>query len=976
MPRNWTESRARLFPRRSILIVYVLILLGAAILRLWGIPEIPPGPHYDEAANGILATEIAKGVKTPIFISSYTGKEVLFFYSVGAVMRLLGTGVLALRLTAAFLGLLTVAATGWLVHELFVDDDPRGAPWLALFATVLLATSFWHVVLSRIGFRAVTQPLLQTFTIAALWRGLRLGQRGERTANAYSWLLLGGVLFGLTGYTYLAARAFPIPLALCALVLWIADVGHRRQRIAQLAVFGLAALASFAPLGIYFVAHPDAFSTRMGQVGPGGDWRAAFEGGVAALKMLFLQGDPYIRFNLPLRPLFGPFVAAFFIFGLLVTLWRFLRPREQNGPRALSRAREALLLAWVPAMLLPTALAVHEITPSNLRAIGLIPLVFVFPARGIWALLNAVMGGIRNYWPADRGGTAWAMRITQHLPWVAAVLLLLTTFVATAHAYFRAYAPRTDLYEASDGDVADIAQYLNKTDLTDTTAYVGSIHYRHPTLAFLADAYEQIKWLVGASTVVYPSQGDAIYLFPRSAMPDVEWLARNLTGAEPLDAERAPDGAPAFIGYRGSSSVSTSHENLANFAGVVHLLGYQVEQAVSGDEADVTVKWQILAPPPFPGLTPFYHLEDPWGFRWGQAEPFHYAAEDWTAGDIILDRIRVPIDPGAPPGEYVLKAGLYSQDRDERLAVVDDANQFAGTTFPIALTVSPATVQPDVERLGIRERWDVDTGIGLTLLGANLDTAQVRPGEPVLLTLYWQASDHAGGPQSAGTDYMVRLQLQGIDGPPIVIYQGDPVHGTYPTGEWRDGEIVVDRYDVRLPLSFSDQPAGDYVLSLAVDTPEGDTALGSVVLGDLVLLATDRVFDVPVMSRVQPASLADQIELLGYDLDLTDARPGGKVGLTLYWRALTEMTSSYSVFTHVLGPDGQIVAQKDNVPVVGTYPTTLWLRGEVITDDYQLSLPDDLPAGEYPIEVGFYDPDSGLRLDGPVRLEDTVRINP
>jgi hypothetical protein len=100
------------------------------------------------------------------------------------------------------------------------------------------------------------------------------------------------------------------------------------------------------------------------------------------------------------------------------------------------------------------------------------------------------------------------------------------------------------------------------------------------------------------------------------------------------------------------------------------------------------------------------------------------------------------------------------------------------------------------------------------------------------------------------------------------------------------------------------------------------------------------------------------------------------VGLTLYWRALTEMTSSYSVFTHVLGPDGQIVAQQDNVPVNGTYPTTLWLPGEVIADDYQLSLQDDLPAGEYPIEVGFYDPDSGLRLDGPVRLETTVRINP
>ena len=796
MPRNRTESRARLYPRHFIVIL-VPILLGAAILRLWGIPDIPPGPHYDEAANGILAAEIAQGVKTPLFISSYTGKEVFFFYGAGAAMRLFGTGVLALRLTSAFMGLLTVAAAGWLVYELFVDDDPGGAPWLAVFTAVLLATSFWHVVLSRIGFRAVTQPLLQALTMGALWHGLRLGRGGERTRASYGWLLLGGVLFGLTGYTYLAARAFPIPLALSALVLWIADAGRRRQRTAQLAVFGLAALMSFAPLGFYFFTHPGAFTTRMGQVGPGDDWQAALEGVVAALKMLFLQGDPYIRFNLPFRPLFGPIVAVFFLLGGFVTLWRFLRPREQDGSRALARAREALLLVWVPVMLLPTALAIHEITPSNLRAIGLIPLVFVFPARGIWTLLTAAISAMLNDSSPTRNGKAWATRIVPYLAFVVAVLLLLGTGVDTARTYFGAYAPRTDLYQASDGDLADIAAFLNETDLTGTTAYVGSIHFRHPTLAFLADAYAQIKWLVGASTVVYPSGGDAIYLFPRSATPDADWLARYLPNVEPFDAGKAPDGAPAFTGYRGPSSVNASDEGLADLGGVARLLDYQVERAISGDEVDVTVKWRILAPPPFPGLSPFYHLVDLWGFRWGQAEPFRYAAEDWTPGDIIVDRVRVPIAPGAPPGEYVLKTGLYSQDMDERLAVVDDVNRFAGTTVPMTLTVTRATTQPDIEHLGIRERRDLDSGVGLTLLGANLDTLRVRPGEPIYLTLFWQTQYRLGGPQAVGADYLVQLQLQGADGTTVVIYAEDPVHGTYPTSQWQDGEIVTDRYDVR-----------------------------------------------------------------------------------------------------------------------------------------------------------------------------------
>ncbi len=61
-------------------LLLTLIILVAAALRLWGLPGIPPGPHYDEAANGVLAAEIARGDERPLFITSYTGKEVLFFY--------------------------------------------------------------------------------------------------------------------------------------------------------------------------------------------------------------------------------------------------------------------------------------------------------------------------------------------------------------------------------------------------------------------------------------------------------------------------------------------------------------------------------------------------------------------------------------------------------------------------------------------------------------------------------------------------------------------------------------------------------------------------------------------------------------------------------------------------------------------------------------------------------------------------------
>ncbi|MBE9471971.1 MAG: hypothetical protein IMY75_07695, partial [Chloroflexi bacterium] len=157
----------------------MLVLLVAAGLRLYRLPELPLGLHYDEAANGILAGEIARGIKTPVFIPSYTGKEVLFFYWTALWMKLLGVTPLALRLSAALAGLATVAATVWAVRELL--HGQRDALWVALLTGAFLATSFWHLILSRYGFRAVTQPLLQALTVAALWRGLRLAEeRGKR----------------------------------------------------------------------------------------------------------------------------------------------------------------------------------------------------------------------------------------------------------------------------------------------------------------------------------------------------------------------------------------------------------------------------------------------------------------------------------------------------------------------------------------------------------------------------------------------------------------------------------------------------------------------------------------------------------------------------------------------------------------------------------------------------------------------------
>jgi hypothetical protein len=98
-------------------------------------------------------------------------------------------------------------------------------------------------------------------------------------------------------------------------------------------------------------------------------------------------------------------------------------------------------------------------------------------------------------------------------------------------------------------------------------------------------------------------------------------------------------------------------------------------------------------------------------------------------------------------------------------------------------------------------------------------------------------------------------------------------------------------------------------------------------------------------------------------LDPQQAKPGANVKVQLHWRALAEMDQAYKIFVHVLDPGAtQVVAQRDAEPRDGSAPTTSWLAGEVLDDEYAIQLPPNLAPGEYPIEVGVYDPRSGSRL--------------
>ena len=120
---------------------------------------------------------------------------------------------------------------------------------------------------------------------------------------------------------------------------------------------------------------------------------------------------------------------------------------------------------------------------------------------------------------------------------------------------------------------------------------------------------------------------------------------------------------------------------------------------------------------------------------------------------------------------------------------------------------------------------------------------------------------------------------------------------------------------------------------------------------------------VPEIENQLSASFADQIDLLGYRVSNHNLAPSESLDLTLFWSPRGRPSDDYTVFAHLQDSQGQIRGQADSPPRAGRYPTSVWDAGEVIVDLHTLALGPDLPAGEYHLAIGLYDPENGQRVE-------------
>lgn len=147
---------------------------------------------------------------------------------------------------------------------------------------------------------------------------------------------------------------------------------------------------------------------------------------------------------------------------------------------------------------------------------------------------------------------------------------------------------------------------------------------------------------------------------------------------------------------------------------------------------------------------------------------------------------------------------------------------------------------------------------------------------------------------------------------------------------------------------------------------------------------TQAQFDaLPEVNRTS-VNFDDKILAVGWQVEPSAVRRGGKTVLRTYFKTTDKVGQSYRIFLHVdrVGSSSRIHGDhwiqnqakenEEQTACVGCYATTHWLKGDIVIDSYDINVPIGTPSGPYDIWMGFYNPSGDKRL--PVKDFDKEKV--
>ncbi len=231
-------------------------------------------------------------------------------------------------------------------------------------------------------------------------------------------------------------------------------------------------------------------------------------------------------------------------------------------------------------------------------------------------------------------------------------------------------------------------------------------------------------------------------------------------------------------------------------------------------------------------------------------------------------------------------------------------------------------------------------------------SATVQAGETVYGTLVWRADAPLSAP------FGVSLRLMDADGMTWAQPRDErPFGPVFLPPQWPVG--LPQRQPIRLPIPLG-TPPGAYTAVLLVYDPvtgrpwppqEASGGAGRVqdglALGQITVLRRETAA-LPARARFGPLALIEATS------PATVLSPGDAVPVELLWQATAPPGEPLVVVVQLLDDSDRLLANLEEQPLRGRYPTQEWTASEVVRDPHVLQLPSDVPTGTHRLIVGVY----------------------
>jgi 4-amino-4-deoxy-L-arabinose transferase-like glycosyltransferase len=774
--------------------VLIVILLVATFFRTHLFEAAPPGLQHDEIFKANFALDILDG-GWPAFFNPNGGEEALFPYLAAISMTLFGHNFFALRLVSLVCGILSIVFSYCLIRELFGRR-------VGLLTVAGVAISFWHVFDSRVALRPITLLFMAVASFYFFWLGLKRGR--------IVWFVLAGLFLGGTLYTYTSAVLIPVTIILFILLYQLPfQRGLLFKRWRGILLAFVIALIIFLPMGHHLHTYPAVSTARVSDLRDhinlflAGHPDPLLKDMLNVAGMFGLRGDPEWRYNLAGRPVFDPLTFLLFCAGLIICLVRIKRPEY------------VFLLLWLGVNIIPSATTRNS--PSTLRAIGSLIPIYTLPSLTIDLAWDCV---------ARRFGSLGRRALL-----AAIVLLLASNALSTYRDYFTIWAHNSEVRDIYRADLSAVARYLDERVRDETVCLSASFaaDLDQQVLNFMSRERRFIKWFDGRQALVFPESSpssEVLYIFPATCPLREELMARFFAGLPVAESISDPHGEAAFVAYRLGPEELANLRTLqpryplsVNIEDRVELVGYDLpETAEAGSDLPLLLYWRVpQASRPDLLYAFFAHLVDIRGYVWAQVDTLGYPVSSWIQGDLIIQWFDLTIPPDAPPLEYRVKIGMYDLTTGDRLTPTAEGVPLAEdvvTSEPFSVT--RAAITPTIEELDISRLRQANFEHKLNLLGCDLGPLEVRPGDTVQISLYWQAL------AKLESDYQISLFFRDAEGNVWGEFLRHPLDGYYPTTLWEKGEVVRDLFDLVLDPTA---PAGIHRVWVRLYDPSSQTYL-------------------------------------------------------------------------------------------------------------------------------------------------------